>query len=323
MLVTGASGLLGINFSLHAREAHSVTGVDRGRLASAPFNLIQADLLIPGTIAQAIQAARADAVVHCAALADVDLCEKEPLLARRVNVELAGEVARTCARMGVRTLQISTDAVFDGATPGQYTEADTPAPRGVYSQTKRDAELLVMSEDPAALVVRVNFYGWSVPGSRSLAEFFVNRLRAGEPVRGFTDVIFCPMFVNDLVDVLIELLLSDERGLFHVVGAQAMSKHRFGMRIAERFGLDAALISEASVEEGGLAAQRSHNLNLSVHKVSTTLGRDIPSFSTGLDRFFDQYSAGYPQQVRSYQHPSLTAAVAGPPRNRDSSGAAC
>jgi len=73
------------------------------------------------------------------------------------------------------------------------------------------------------------------------------------------------------------------------------------VRLARQFGYDESLVLPISVEESGLKARRSHNLRLSVHKLSTNLGMDIPGVSTGLQKFYTQYQQGYPQKMRSYQ----------------------
>jgi dTDP-4-dehydrorhamnose reductase len=198
-------------------------------------------------------------------------------------------------------VHISTDAVFDGTKEDAYTEEDEPNPLSVYARTKLDGERLVLRANPEAAVARVNFYGWSPSGKRSLAEFFFNNLSDLKPVGGFTDVIFCPMMVTDLAGVLLGMLEKKLSGLYHAVGPQAMSKYQFGVEIARRFGLKEEDISPRSVLSSGLIAQRSHNLRLSIHKLSTDLGRSLPGFSTGLDRFYTQYQQGYPQKIRSFQ----------------------
>jgi dTDP-4-dehydrorhamnose reductase len=301
LLVTGASGLLGLNLALQAADGHAVTAVDRGRLADTPFKLLQADLLDDGAPDAALEAVAPDWVVHCAALADLDACEANPDLARRMNVDVAGTLAAACARRGIRLLHISTDAVFDGQRDGFYTEADEPAPLGVYAQTKLDGERAVQRANPEAIIARVNFYGWSLSGKRSLAEFFLNNLLNDKSMSGFTDVMFCPMLVNDLTQVLLEMMERGLQGLYHAVGPQAMSKYQFGVEIARKFGLRESGISPKSILSSSLTARRSHNLSLSVHKLSTALGRPLPAFSTGLDRFYEQYQQGYPQKVQSYQ----------------------
>jgi dTDP-4-dehydrorhamnose reductase len=301
LLITGASGLLGLNLALHATQSHTVTGVDRGTLAAAPFDVINQDLLGSNAIGRILESSRPDAVIHCAAAADVDFCEGNPQLAHQLNAIVPGRIAAACASCGVRLMHISTDAVFDGKKAGSYLESDLAQPSGAYAVTKRAGEEAVLEASSRAIVARVNFYGWSLGGRRSLAEFFVNNLRLGHGVQGFTDVTFCPMFVADLAETLIRMLEADLHGLYHVVGTQAMTKFQFGVAIARRFGFDENLITPGSVDGFGLAARRSHNLQLSTHKLSTDLGGNLPDFSTGLAKFYTGYTEDYPQKIQTYQ----------------------
>ena len=301
LLVTGASGLLGLNLALEARTHHTVIGVDRQTLVDTPFELVNVNLLDPGAVDAVLDAARPDWLIHCAALADLEACEADPVLARRLNADLPGELAAACARRNICMVHLSTDSVFDGTKEGAYTESDLPNPPGVYSATKLQGEQNVLSANPDAIIARVNFFGWSLNGKRSLSEFFFNNLSAGKPCNGFTDIWFCPMFVGDLAETLVRMLEKGLSGLYHVVGSEALTKYDFGVRLARQFGYDERLVIPISVEESGLKARRSHNLRLSVHKLSTHLGSDIPGVSTGLQKFYTQCQQGYPQKMRSYQ----------------------
>jgi len=301
ILITGASGLLGINLAMEAMREHEVIGVDRGKLKSAPFQVLQADLLHMDTLDSVFDSARPDALINCAALANLEECEQHPERARILNAEMPGELADVCAQRNISFIHLSTDAVFDGTKVGAYTEEDQPNPQGVYSQSKLDGERAVRQANPQAIIARVNFFGWSLTNSRSLGEFFVNNLSAEKPVNGFTDVIFCPMLVNHTARLLLDMLEKKLGGLYHVVGAQPMSKYQFGLEVARKFGLNESLISPKSVEGSGLTAKRSHNLWLSIHKLSTDLGGEIPNFSTGLNEFYTQHQQGYPQKIRGYQ----------------------
>jgi dTDP-4-dehydrorhamnose reductase len=89
--------------------------------------------------------------------------------------------------------------------------------------------------------------------------------------------------------------------MYHTVGSEAITKYEFGVKIARQFGFDEGLVIPTSVEESGLKAKRSHNLRLSVHKLSTDLGIEIPGVSTGIEKFYTQLQQGYPQKMRSYQ----------------------
>jgi len=301
ILIPGASGLLGINFALETMNKHELVAIDRGKLTRAPFRVLNGDLLNAETLDSALDFARPQWLINCAALADLEACENNPGMSRRLNIDLPAQMAQACKVRGISFVHISTDAVFDGEKNGFYTEEDSPNPLGVYAQTKLDGEQAVFAENANAIVARVNFYGWSLSGRRSLAEFFHHNLTHQKSMSGFTDVKFCPMLVNDTARILIKMLQKNMSGLYHLVGPQAMSKYQFGVEIARRFGLKASEISPKSINTSSLIARRAHNLCLSTQKLSTALGESLPEFSTGLNEFYTQFEQGYPQKIRSYQ----------------------
>lgn len=301
ILITGVSGLLGINFAQEMMGKHEVIGLDRGKLTRAPYKVIHQDLLNPAAMDPILDATQPDWLINCAALADLEACEDNPDIARRLNADLPRHLARACRSRNISFAQISTDAVFDGEKDGFYSEEDKPNPQGVYASTKLEGERNVLTENPASIVARVNFYGWSLGNRRSLAEFFHYNLSNNKSMSGFTDILFCPMLVNDTARRLAKMLGRSLSGLYHLVGLQAMSKYQFGVEIARKFNLRESEISPKSIHSSRLTVRRSHNLWLSTHKLSTDLGEEMPRFSTGLDEFYTQYQQGYPQQIRSYQ----------------------
>jgi len=292
-LVTGASGLLGINFSLRIAREHTVIGVfTDSRLQGSPFTEQITDLTQPGQIEWLVDTYKPDVILHTAALTNVDTCEKQPELAQRLNAEVPGELAAATQAHGIRMVHISTDAVFDGAHPG-YTEADQPKPINTYAATKLAGEQAVLAANPQALVARVNFYGWSISGKRSLAEWFYNNLKAHQPVKGFTDVFFSPLLVTDLADTILEMLERGLSGLYHVLGSDCISKYDFGLMLARTFGLREDLIAPISVNDSGLAAARSPYLCLSTAKLQAALGHSLPGIESGFLRLAEQEASGY------------------------------
>jgi dTDP-4-dehydrorhamnose reductase len=303
LLVTGVSGLLGLNLALQVADRFQVTGVLRGKrciLANgrAPFETALADLTLPGEAGRLLEQVQPDVLVHCAALTNVDHCEADPQEAERVNAWLPGELARAAARVGVHMVHISSDAIFDGRR-GNYTEADAPNPINVYARTKLEGERAVEAANPDALIARMNFYGWSWQGTRSLAEFFFNKLAAGQPVSGFTDLVFCPLLVNDMIEILLRMIELRLSGIYHVVSSEYQSKFAFARMLAREFGFDEELVSPASHKTGGLVAARSPLLTLRSDKLARALGRELPAQEPGMRRFVELYRRGFPQALRS------------------------
>jgi dTDP-4-dehydrorhamnose reductase len=304
-LITGASGLLGLNFCMQTCQQHHVTGiVNTHAVNSVGFDVVQGDLSDFNFVARIVDRVRPEVIVHTAAMANVDLCETQPELASRVNAHLPGQIAGIAHNAGIRLVHISTDAVFDGKQ-GNYGEEDMPAPLRVYARSKMEGEQMVLEQHPGAMVARVNFYGWSLSGQRSLAEWFFNNLSRGAKVNGFTDVFFCPLLVNDLVALLLEAIDLELSGIYHVVSSECISKYAFGVEIARRFGLSEKLIRPASVQEGGLVAARSPDLSLSTAKLGRALGKSLPKQEEGISRFYRQYVDGLPVKVRAMAKLSL------------------
>ena len=301
LLVTGASGLLGLNLSLLAvREGNTVTGLVHSHgLSGVPFQQMQVDLLQEQEALCAIQTANPDAIIHCAAQANLNLAERDPQLTQRLNAQVPGFLARVTRQDQIPFIHISTDAVFDGERGG-YVEDDPVRPISVYAKTKLAGEQAVLENNPDAIIARVVFYGWSLSGKRSLGEFFFNNLKEKHPINGFTDTFFSPLYVEDLSKVLLAMLTAGLKGVYHVVSPQSVSKYEFGVRIAARFGLDPGLISPIQSREINRGASRSLNLSLKPDKIQKALGVTLPSIDAGLEQFYRRWQQGYPQKLQSY-----------------------
>ncbi len=300
ILVTGASGLLGLNFCLQYAGQHEIMGLTHSLpLADTPFRVIRADLTQPDVAIKVITATGPEMILHCAAAANLEVAEANPALAWRLNAEVAGEVAAAARRVGAQLIHISTDAVFDGLA-GNYSESDSPNPLSVYAKSKLAGEQAVAAVNPDAIIARVNFYGWSATGRRSLAEFFYTNLAAGKLTPGFTDVFFNPLQTHILNEILMRMANLKLSGLFHVVSRESLSKYDFGCRIARLFGFDPGMIQPASWKDAGLAAARAPNLNLRTDKLAQALGESLPDQAAGLERFHALYQEGYHDRIRQF-----------------------
>jgi dTDP-4-dehydrorhamnose reductase len=300
ILITGASGLLGLNLALYVASHENVFGtVYSHELKNVPFKVIQVDLQDPREIRDCIDEAEPEVIINCAAMANLEACEKEPESAELLNVALPIALAEITQKRKIKLVQISTDAVFDGQR-GNYIEEDQPNPLSVYARTKWESEKAVKKTNPDSLIVRVNFYGYSLLGKRSLAEFFLYNLAAGTRVFGFRDVKFCPLLVQDLAPILFEMIKNNLKGIYHIVSPESLSKYDFGVRIANLFDLNEKLVEAVDVNRGGLIASRSPNLTLRIDKLIRDLGKKPPRQKAGLLKFHQLYKEGFPEKMKSF-----------------------
>lgn len=277
-LVTGASGFLGANFGYFLRTHADATAVTRlGSIPTPYATAVPGELDRPEELARRIKDDGPDVVVHVAAMASHEACERNPEAAAHINADATGVLARAAHGVGARFVYISTDAVFDGRV-GHYSEEDLPNPTSVYGKTK------VQGEEQAcraadALIIRTNFFGWSPSGHRSILEFFVNELSAGHQVRGFTDFTTTSAYAQVLAKAIYDLVLTDATGVFHVTSPDALTKYQFGHAVAEEFGLDARLITPTQAD---IRPPRAGDISLDVSKVQRALRRSLPTQREGL-----------------------------------------
>jgi dTDP-4-dehydrorhamnose reductase len=307
LLVTGASGLLGAHLVLAAQRRCEVIAVcHQHSITRDGVRTEVADLTRPAEAHALLNRVRPEWVIHCAAEADVDRCERDPDRATLMNVEMAAHVAEASRRIGARLVHISTDAVFDGKSDG-YREDDPPNPVNVYGRTKLEGERAVTSAHPEALVLRTNFFGWHPQGPRGLAEWFLERLEADLPAPGFADVFVSPLSAGDLAELILKLLPRPALGIYHGAGSACLSKFEFGRELASRFGFDRERVQPTSVDEAGLLAPRPRRLCLDSSRLTADTGWRPKGAAEGLSAMRRQRDDGFRDQLKSLMSAEATA----------------
>ena len=301
LVVTGASGLLGANFLLTAsRLGYETAGIAyRHKLRMPGVAILSADLTDEAATRKLISELKPTSIIHCAAATNVDWCEENPQEAAKINVDASRWLAEIAGERKAHFVYISTDSVFDGER-GDYREEDEPAPVNWYAQSKLLGERAVLESNPAALMARVNIYGWNAQNKLSLAEWILERLRAGDVVPGFTDVFFSPILANDLSEQLLAMLQTKLTGTYHLTGSERVSKYEFARRIAAIFGFDPTLVRPIQISQAGLRARRPLDISLNTLKVSAALAHAMPNVDAGLRRFRVLRDSGYVDEIKSY-----------------------
>jgi dTDP-4-dehydrorhamnose reductase len=194
-LVTGAGGMLGQDLlaSLAAAGRETV-GLDRQAL----------DITDPAAVHDAVVRHRPAVVVNCAAWTAVDDAESREPDALLINADGARHLAASCADIGARMLQISTDYVFAGDATSPYGEDDKTDPRSAYGRTKLAGEDAVVSLLPdTGYVVRT---AWLYGAGR---DNFIRTMIRLERVKETLDVVDDqrgqPTWTVDLADRLVRL----------------------------------------------------------------------------------------------------------------------
>ena len=281
VLVTGAHGLLGRSL-VHVAEGVELVTCGRREEPVGPEyyrinlgNAAEVERLIAGTAP--------DWVVHTAAWTDVDGCEADPGCARQVNLELVRILCTACSAARARLVHLSTDYVFDGRG-GPYFEVDKPNPLSHYGRIKLESERFVLAGDLEGLVVRTLWLYGHFPGvRRNLVTWPLHALARGATLRIADDQWGNPTYAPDLARVILDLCKRDCRGLYHVGGADFMTRLELVQRLASAFGFDTRGIVSAHTEDIGQLAERPLRSGLKTARAEAKLGRPPLGLGAGLD----------------------------------------
>ena len=272
LMLTGATGFIGRRLVADLGEPWQVVVAIRASSADQGRRAARLDLAQPDSIVRAFNQVCPDAVVHTAAIAAPDECERNPELARRINVDAVETLARLCAEAKARLVHFSTDLVFDGQK-GRYREDDPVRPLSVYGHSKLASEQVALALCPGAVVLRVaNCYGRPLGGRASFVDELQANLAAGRQVRGFTDQWRTSTFADQLPAVVTRLLADPGlHGVFHWGGADRASRYEAALTFCRVMGYDERLIRPASAADHPLLARRPRDTTLDSSRLTQAL----------------------------------------------------
>lgn len=269
LFVTGASGFLGRHVLRAARGRHEVVGAGLRRRPGT--GLVALDVGEREAVLRAVAEARPDAILHLAAMANVDACEGDPQAARRVNAEGTRHVVEAARGAGAWLLAISSDLVFDGAR-AWYREEDPPRAVSTYAATKIEAEALALAYERSSVVRPGIIYGWGATGGRpGFCQWVLDSARNGRPVPLYTDQFRTPVYALDLARALLELAERQFVGLWHLGGPRRLSRYEFGLAMSRALDFSPELLTPVSLAGANPGAARGLDCSLASDKARGAL----------------------------------------------------
>ncbi len=240
ILITGSTGTLG--------QAFSRICAHRG-LAYELTSRAELDITDEASIAAALARHKPWAIINTAGFVRVAEAERLSDECFMINATGPELLARACALGGIPLVTFSSDLVFDGKLGRSYVEPDAPAPANAYGRSKAEAEARLLAIDSDALIIRTSaFFG---PWDRSNFLFdTIERLKRGEDVVACDKTIVSPTYVPDLVHAALDLLLDDEKGIWHLTNQGAVSWHDLAREVAgvARAGKDRVRVAETTAQ---------------------------------------------------------------------------
>jgi dTDP-4-dehydrorhamnose reductase len=285
LIVTGANGFVAGSVLTQAGDDWQVHAVSRGEPLARWDNLHwhTCDPLVPAQLTQLFHEIRPDAVIHTAALADIDFCQTQPELARAVNVGLTRALADMCADTVCKFVLCSTDTIFDGEH-APYGEDARPGPVNFYAETKVEAEQIAARLGPQSVIARLSLVvGLPVLGAgNSFLARMIASLKDGRAVAATEHEVRTPVDVITVGRALLELAAGNHAGIYHLAGYDRLNRFEIAQKIAARFGFPKELVTAQTVATSPGRAARPRDVSLDNAKACAQLKTPMRSLDEGL-----------------------------------------
>jgi dTDP-4-dehydrorhamnose reductase len=288
ILVTGSNGLLGQKITERILQTGqfeliaSAKGANRFPVSEG-YSYAEMDILDPLNVRNVIHHYQPDAIIHTAAMTNVDTAEAQPQLAYELNVTAVKTLITQCEKHDIQFIHLSTDFIFDGAA-GPYAESDVPNPLSHYGLTKLRAEQEIqISSCRWAILRTILVYGIVSDMSRSnIVLWAKGALEKGAPINVVNDQWRMPTLAEDLADACLLAVEKEATGIYHISGKDMMSVAELVGRVADYWRLDKSLIREISSVSLNQSARRPGKTGFILDKAIHDLGYHPHSFEEGL-----------------------------------------
>lgn len=148
ILVTGATGFLGSRILDFYSNKYDICAPTHSEM----------DITSEDNVFNVFDKYKPDIVVHCAAVSDVGLCEKEPEKSYKINVDGSINIAKASKKYQAKCIVCSSDQVYFGSLlEGPHREEEELQPFNLYGQEKLKAEQECLKINSDCVLLRLSW----------------------------------------------------------------------------------------------------------------------------------------------------------------------
>lgn len=289
LLITGSNGLLGqkiVQRCLKHQIPFVATSKGANRNPDCPAEQYHSlDITVPLEVGDLLFREKPTAVIHTAALTNVDYCEQYPDQCFQVNAHATMILWEACKLIGAHFQLVSTDFVFDGRKEN-YSETDAPNPLSIYAESKVLAENILLADTNTnwSIARTIIVYGTGHNLSRTnLVLWALEALPKGEPMKLVDDQFRAPTWAEDLAYGCVEIVKRGQTGIFHLSGPTTYAIDELVKRIAAHLQISAPQIESISSDKLNQPAKRPPRTGFDLTKARTLLDYNPKTLEETID----------------------------------------
>jgi dTDP-4-dehydrorhamnose reductase len=287
ILVTGSAGLVGTQIVKDLLDNHMQVYSCYNQTKPELGIITHLDLTKKDDIVNIMSRIRPNAVIHLGAMTDVELCETEKVLAKKINTDATEILALESEKYKSFFVYMSTDYVFDGKI-GMKKEEDKPNPINFYGKSKLDGEKILKKISTPNIIVRISTPFGIHPKKISFPFWIKNNLESKKGIPVLIDQYTSPTYVPNISKMIIEIIEKELTGIIHLAGDTKISRYDFALDICKIINADKQYLKVTKMKQMHWKAQRPMDSSLDVSKAREILDHKPEKIENSLKLLFHE-----------------------------------
>lgn len=275
ILIFGASGFLG-SYLISYLKKKKIELITCGRNSNNSIIIQKYD---KKNLSDIIINKKPNIIINLVALTNVDLCEKNPLLAKKVNTEIIKSISKIIKqnKLKIKLIHISTDQIYSGK--GRKLENEITL-LNEYSKSKYNGEKHVL--DINGSVIRTNFFGIS-KNYKSFVDFIIKSNIEKKKINVYTNIFFSPLYIKSLCKYIYLFCKKNISGIFNVGSNNCISKSEFAFYLIKKLKLNEKYLIKKKYTRNMLLAKRPYNMCMNSEKFENKFSIDTKNCYREID----------------------------------------
>ena len=287
ILVTGSAGLIGTQIIKDLLDNHIQVYSCYNKSKPELGIITHLDLTKKDDIVNTMNKIKPDVVIHLGAMTDVELCETETELAKKINTDATEILALESEKYNTFFVYMSTDYVFDGKV-GMKKENDKTNPINFYGKSKLDGERVFKKITTPNVIVRTSTPFGIHSKKISFPIWVKKNLELKKEISVVVNQYTSPSYVPNISKMIIEIIERKITGIIHLAGATKISRYDFAVQISKIINANKQFLKLIKMDQMDWKAQRPADSSLSVSKANKILKNKPEKIEDSLKLLFNQ-----------------------------------
>jgi dTDP-4-dehydrorhamnose reductase len=230
------------------------------------------------------------AAIITSAKPNIAYCEKESSKSYEVNVSGTIQLIKNLSKTSLKIIFLSSDYVFNGIS-GNYSDDDKTNPITAYGKHKKKVEDEIKKITDNFLVLRLSkIYGLK-KGDNTILDETVNNLKQNKQVLAADNQFFCPTFIDDLINAIIQIQGKNLKGFINLCAPESWSRFDMMTLLAQMTNQDISLVKKIKLYDIKEMQGRPLNTTMTCKRLNREVEAKFISLKDAMVKIVNNYKS--------------------------------